>query len=84
MNKAPLSSAWIWPAAQGVNGLRIDTETGTLHWYDDIGCACDTSTVDQTIAAYRENGVPGFITIPPADVEAEIGQLLAALDAGRH
>lgn len=79
MNDSNITSSWIWPAEQGVNGLRIDTEARMMHWYDEIGCACDTSTVDQTIADYRAEGVPGFIQIPPADVQAEIGQLLAAL-----
>jgi hypothetical protein len=62
----------------GVNGAKIDTERGVIQWYDEIGCACDDSSVLQTYAHYKVNG-PAFLDTPD-DVVAELGAVVDALD----
>lgn len=74
----PVNTAWMWPLdSGGVNGLKIDKDTGVLEWYDDIGCACDDATATQTYAHFREHG-PAF-TDAPDDVLAELDQSIRAL-----
>lgn len=76
MREYDQATAWLWPAENGVNGLRVDTDSGIFHWYDAVGCACDTSLADQPMAAYRRQGIPAGIAPPPPDVLAEIDRLL--------
>ena len=71
------NSSWIWATDEGVNGLRLDRDDGVLRWYDSIGCACGDDTIRQSIPDYRQKGVPGMIVLPPADILAEIEQILA-------
>jgi len=71
-----LSTSWIWPTGNGVNGLRVDTDKEILHWYNAIGCTCDTSLVDQRWAEFHKKGIPVGIVNPPEDVQKELNQLL--------
>lgn len=71
-----LPTSWIWATDDGVNGLRVDTDKQMLHWYDAIGCACDTSLADQPLAEFYKNGVPVGIQTPPDDVMMEIKELV--------
>lgn len=74
-----LPTAWMWATdSGGVNGVKIDTDRGVIQWYDEIGCACDDSSVLQTYAHYVVNG-PAFPDTPE-DVAAELSASVAALN----
>jgi hypothetical protein len=75
-------TAWMWVDEGGeVFGLTIDEQTCLLRWYVSPGCACDNpSAADQTIAQYRQRGVPGQVADPPADVLEEIREAVKLLE----
>lgn len=79
-NNALQSTSWIWVSGDGVLGLSIDPETAVLHWYEEIGCHCtDEDGFEQTVARYRQEGVPLMYRPLPDDIRAEVEQLLATL-----
>lgn len=78
MNPKPLTTSWLWPAGDGVNGLQVDAQKKLLKWFDAVGCACGDSTAEQSIVDFRSSG-PAF-PAPPEDVLAELEETLRAID----
>jgi hypothetical protein len=78
MTDQSLTTSWIWSADEGINGLRIDTERGTLEWMDGPGCACGDSLYSQPYRDFLARG-PKLDGIPD-DVLAEIRASVTALD----
>jgi hypothetical protein len=72
----------MWVDGDGeVFGLAIDEETHLLRWYASPGCSCgNESAADQSIAQYRQRGVPGQVADPPADVLSEIQEAVRMLE----
>ena len=77
MTEQPKTTSWLWSAGNGVHGVRIELNEGRLDWYDDLACACDGSTAEQTYADFRENG-PAFSN-PPQDVLDEMNEAIELL-----
>jgi hypothetical protein len=73
-------TGWIWATDGETFGLSIDLETRTLRWFVNAGCLCDhdDSTVDQTPAAFLEQGVPGAVALPD---EVQLAEMRAAARA---
>ena len=79
MNEKQLPSSWIWLADEKIYGLDVDIEAGVLHWYDQIGCSCEDSMADQTVAHFRQRGVLPIVPELPSDILAELKALAEAI-----
>lgn len=78
----PHTTSWMWPSAHGgVNGAIIDTNTHTIQWFDEVGCACGDSVAVQSFEQFRQAGTP--ISSPPEATLGEIRTVMAALEAAR-
>lgn len=64
MSTGPTSWMWQDEATASVKGVIL--EDGVLHWYDEPGCACDDSDLEQSVADFLARGPRGYN--PPADV----------------
>ena len=62
-------------------GLHVDTEQAVLHWFDNYDCQCmdDGGFAEQTIAEFRQAGIPPGATELPEDVVAELAETLEAI-----
>ena len=71
-----MQKSWMWhnDKSNGVEGATIDLEEDRVQWFDEPGCSCSGSTMEQTIADFQEKG-PRFI-MPPADVLEEMQEML--------
>ncbi|MCA9935965.1 MAG: hypothetical protein H6662_19890 [Ardenticatenaceae bacterium] len=67
--------SWMWATDDTIFGLRLDKESGLLHWYEGIGCHCDEAVEIQSMVDFLRRGTPGRIAEPPADVMAELYNL---------
>ncbi|MGB7338806.1 MAG: hypothetical protein WBC91_07950 [Phototrophicaceae bacterium] len=67
-----MQKSWMWAdnSSNGVGGAIIDLEEDRVQWFDQPGCACGGSTMQQTIADFREKG--SRFLMPPADVMEEM------------
>lgn len=67
-----MQKSWMWhnEKSTGVDGAIIDFDENRVQWFDEPGCSCSGSTMEQTIADFRDNG-SRFI-MPPDDVLEEM------------
>jgi len=67
-----MQKSWMWhnESSNGVEAATIDLEDNRIQWFDEPGCSCSGSQMEQTVDDFRENG-PRFI-MPPADVLEEM------------
>lgn len=71
-----MQKSWMWhnEKSNGVEGAIIDLEENRVQWFDEPGCSCSGSQMEQTLDDFRENGAR-FI-MPPDDVLAEMQAIL--------
>ncbi len=75
-----LTTAWTWLDNEEIRGLTLDVDTGTLRWYDQIGCHCtDEEFWPQSLAEFRQQGTPPLISELPADVAAELDEIIVLI-----
>ena len=75
-----LTTAWTWLDNEEIRGLTLDVDTGTLRWYDQIGCHCtDEEFWPQSLAEFRQQGAPPLISELPADVAAELDEIIVLI-----
>lgn len=70
MAETPKTTTWMWEAGTSINGVRIDLHDAQLEWYDEVGCACGDSTVEQSYADFQADG-PALGNLPE-DVLTEL------------
>lgn len=81
MAEKTLTTAWTWLDDEEIRGLSVDLDTGTLHWFDQIGCHCtDEDFLPQTTKSFRQYGCPPLIGDLPADVGIELGKVLELVE----
>ena len=79
--KNRLTTAWTWLDGEDIRGLIVDLDTGTLHWFDQIGCHCtDEDFLPQTTRDFRQDGCPPLIGDLPFDVAAELDEALVLIE----
>ena len=78
MVEEKIRTTWMWLDGYEVRGVSFDLDSGRLQWYDVVGCHCtDEEFLDQTLAAYRQEGGPAGIGLVPEDVTAEIEKAIS-------
>lgn len=81
MTDNKLATSWIWLDDGETRGLSVDVENSLLCWYDQIGCNCaDEDFLSQTAQAFRQEGCPPLIGDLPADVAAELAEVLTLIE----
>ncbi len=79
MSDRQITLSWMWRVGEGIHALKINPDRQHLEWFDEIGCACGDSTVEQTFAEFAARGAA--LSDVPDDVLAELRASLAALGA---
>ena len=76
-----LTTSWTGLDDDEIRGLTVDIDSGSLRWYDQIGCHCtDEDFWLQTMQEFRQDGSPLLMGDLPGDVAAELEQVLSVVD----